>query len=118
MKKNFILLGVLVAVIALVGLNVFTAGTGHVEVVQDNVQLVKSNNELKTENQKLSTENKQLKVAADSLTKTVASLDSAVNNYEQVIEKGNQSARAIIVDDDAKPYKIDVPIEEVPNSPN
>ena len=60
MKKKFLLPMVLLAVVALVLINIFTAGDKHVEVVDENVSLTEQNTQLKTENSQLKAENTQL----------------------------------------------------------
>jgi len=75
-KKTLILFGVLISVIGLVVLNIGMAGTGHVEVVKENVTLEETNTTLTKQNQQLATENKQL-------TEKVEVLNEQVETYEK-----------------------------------
>ena len=72
MKKKFLLPMVLLAVVALVLLNIFTAGDKHVEVVDENVSLVEQNTQLQSENVNLKTENTQLVAKNEQLVEQVA----------------------------------------------
>ena len=75
-KKTLILFGVLISVIGLVVLNIGMAGSGHVEVVKENVTLEETNTTLTKQNQQLATENKQL-------TEKVEVLNEQVETYEK-----------------------------------
>jgi cell division protein FtsB len=57
-------------------LNIGMAGTGHVEVVKENVTLEETNTTLTKQNQQLATENKQL-------TEKVEVLNEQVETYEK-----------------------------------
>ena len=91
------LYGVLFAVIGLVVLSIGTAGTGHVEVVQENVTLEEKNTTLTKQNEQLTHENKQL-------NEKVEVLQTAVETYEKA-----DSARA---SRDKQSWELVVPIGE------
>lgn len=67
MKKSFIILGVLVALIVLVLGTTVSAGEHHVVVVEEKEQLQHSNDSLCTENHRLVKENGELKSVNESL---------------------------------------------------
>lgn len=67
MKKSFIILGVLVALIVLVLGTTVSAGEHHVVVVEEKEHLQHSNDSLCTENHRLVKENGELKSANQSL---------------------------------------------------
>jgi cell division protein FtsB len=96
-KKTLILFGVLISVIGLVVLNIGMAGTGHVEVVKENVTLEETNTTLTKQNQQLATENEQL-------TEKVEVLNEQVETYEKA-----DSARAAR---DKQSWELTVPIGE------
>lgn len=75
-KQSLLLFGVLIAVVALVVLNIGMAGNGHVEVVQENVTLEEKNTTLTKQNETLTQENKQL-------NEKVEVLETAVETYEK-----------------------------------
>ena len=72
MVKKYLLPIVLLAVVALVLLNIFTAGDKHVEVVGENVSLVEQNTQLQSENGQLKAKNTQLIAKNEALTEQVA----------------------------------------------
>ena len=76
-KKTLILFGVLISVIGLVVLNIGMAGTGHVEVVQENVTLEEKNTKLTKQNQNLTQENKQLNEKVEVLNEQVETYEKA-----------------------------------------
>ena len=76
-KKTLILFGVLISVIGLVVLNIGMAGSGHVEVVNENVTLEQKNATLTDENHKLATENKQLNEQVEVLHEQVETYEKA-----------------------------------------
>lgn len=76
-KKTLILFGVLISVIGLVVLNIGMAGTGHVEVVKQNVTLEETNTTLTKQNQQLATENKQLNEQVEVLHEQVETYEKA-----------------------------------------
>jgi cell division protein FtsB len=76
-KKTLILFGVLISVIGLVVLNIGMAGTGHVEVVKENVTLEETNTTLTKQNQQLATENKQLNEQVEVLHEQVETYEKA-----------------------------------------
>lgn len=83
MKKRLALYGVLLLVVALVITNVFMAGGGHVEVVEENVSLVEENGTLTEQNQTLSSENQKLSSENQQLTEQVSTLTDQVETYEE-----------------------------------
>ena len=76
-KKTLILFGVLISVIGLVVLNIGMAGSGHVEVVNENVTLEEKNTTLTKQNQQLATENKQLNEQVEVLHEQVETYEKA-----------------------------------------
>lgn len=122
MKKNLVLYVVLAAIIGLGSMGTYNAGSGHVETVKENVGLVKTNKALKQENQKLTTENQELKIATDSLITQSDSLKSSVSDLETKVDKYETKIQKDVdaSDNDGylRNYNVDVPIEEVSNSPN
>jgi len=76
-KKTLILFAVLISVIGLVVLNIGMAGSGHVEVVEQNVTLEEKNATLTHENHKLATENKQLNEQVEVLNEQVETYEKA-----------------------------------------
>jgi FtsZ-binding cell division protein ZapB len=122
-KQNLILFGVLAGILGLGSMGTYKAGSGHVEVVEDNVKLVKTNTSLKEENTKLTTENKELKVATDSLItegeqlkESVSTLETKVGDYEVKMENVVKSSNTD--DEYSKPYTITIPIQEISDSTN
>ena len=83
MKKKLVLYGILLLVVTLVVANVFIAGGGHVEVVEENVSLVEENNTLTEQNQTLSSENQKLSSENQQLTEQVSTLTEQVETYEE-----------------------------------
>ena len=86
MKKSFIILGVLAALIALVLGTTVSAGEHHVVVVEEKEQLQQSNDSLSTENHRLIQENGELKSANESLMtqlETVKAGDSLTKELEK-----------------------------------
>lgn len=80
MKKiKLVLISSGLGLILLICLQVFSAGKGHVEVVQDNVKL---NTELTT----VKNENKSLKTKVTTLTKQVTKLNQIINPEPKVAE--------------------------------
>ena len=75
-KQRLLLFGVLISVVALVVLNIGMAGSGHVDVVNENVTLEEKNTTLTKQNQQLTHENKQL-------NERVGVLETAVKTYEK-----------------------------------
>lgn len=115
------LFGLLAGVIGVSSLNVFTAGSKHVDTVEENVELVVTTNSLKEENTKLVSKNEELQVMADSLImttdslkETVSTLENKVDNYETTIN----TAKTSTTPDYIRQYKVVVPIEEVSDSTN
>lgn len=76
-KKTLILFGVLISVIGLVVLNIGMAGSGHVEVVEQNVTLEEKNTTLTKQNQTLTQENKQLNEKVEVLNEQVETYEKA-----------------------------------------
>lgn len=76
MKKKLLIIGVLF--ITLVVVQIFSSGTEHVVVVQDNIQLTGENKQLTTANKKLTSSVKQLKVENQELTEDKANLENMV----------------------------------------
>ena len=76
-KKTLILFGVLISVIGLVVLNIGMAGSGHVEVVNQNVTLEQKNATLTNENHKLATENEHLNEQVEVLHEQVETYEKA-----------------------------------------
>jgi hypothetical protein len=60
-KQTLLTFGVLFSVLLFIVFTIFRTGTGHVEVVEDNVHLVKINDKLTVENKSLKLENADLK---------------------------------------------------------
>lgn len=118
MKKTVILFVVLGGFLTLILGNLFKAGSGHVEVVEKVEVLQVENQKLTEENQTLSSENNKLKVTADSLITKQDSLKESMSELtkkQEIYEVKKVSApRNVDVVD--QPYKIDVPIEEVPDN--
>lgn len=82
MKKKVLLPIVLIAVVAFVLLNVFTAGDTHVGVVKDNIALVNENGQLKSENSQLKSENTKLLQLNNQLTADLTKATDAVASKE------------------------------------
>lgn len=111
-KQNLILFGILAIILSLGSLGTFKAGSGHIEVVKDNVTLVKTNSILKKENAQLIQENQELKVMTDSLTsKLEPKLEPKIKIHEP--KKENSSITPIDTDVYIREYKLTVPIEEI-----
>lgn len=77
MKKKLLIIGVLF--ITLVVIQIFSSGTEHVVVVQDNIQLTGENKQLTTTNKKLTTSVNQLKAENQELTEDKANLENMVS---------------------------------------
>lgn len=77
MKKSFIILGVLAALVVLVLGTTVNAGEQHVVVVEENEQLIHSNDSLCAENNRLVKENGDLKAINKGL---VAKLETSKSN--------------------------------------
>lgn len=77
MKKKLLIIGVLF--ITLVVIQIFSSGTEHVVVVQDNIQLTGENKQLTTANKKLTTSVNQLKAENQELTEDKANLENMVS---------------------------------------
>ena len=95
-KQRLLLFGVLISVVALVVLNIGMAGSGHVDVVNENVTLEEKNTTLTKQNQQLTHENKQL-------NEKVEVLKTAVETYEKA--DSTRAAR------DIKSWELAVPIK-------
>lgn len=122
-KQNLILFVVLAAILGLGSMGTYKAGSGHVEVVEDNVKLVETNNTLKEENKKLTEENSELKGVADSLVvegqylkEAVTTLETKVDDYE--VRKENVVRSDNTDDEYIKSYTITIPIPEISDSTN
>jgi len=77
MKKKLLIVGA--SFIALVLLDIFSSGHGHVVVVEDNIHLNGENKQLTQTNQKLTSNVKQLKTANKELVKEKANLEEMVS---------------------------------------
>ena len=77
MKKKLLVVGVLF--ITLVVVQIFSSGTEHVVVVEDNIQLTGDNKKLKSANKKLTNSVKQLKAENQELTSDKANLENMVS---------------------------------------
>ena len=78
MKKSFIILGVLVALIVLVLGTTVSAGEHHVVVVEENVHLIEDNHKLKSSNDSLVKENKVLSDKANILERQIKAIKDSV----------------------------------------
>lgn len=87
MKKSFIILGVLAALIVLVLGTTVSAGEHHVVVVEEKEQLQQSNDSLCTENQKLVKENGELKSANESLMTQLESVKASDSLTKELKKK-------------------------------
>ena len=96
MRKKFLLPIVLLAVVALVLLNIFTAGDKHVEVVGENVSLVEQNTQLQSENGQLKAENTQLVAKNEALVEQVAEVMMLADS---VVEASAEKPIPIVVQD-------------------
>jgi predicted RNase H-like nuclease (RuvC/YqgF family) len=76
MKKKLLIVGA--SFIALILLDIFSSGHGHVVVVEDNIQLTGENKQLTTANKKLTNSVNQLKEENQELTEDKANLESMV----------------------------------------
>ena len=76
-KQRLLLFGVLISVVALVVLNIGMAGSGHVDVVNENVTLEEKNTTLIKQNETLTHENKQLNEKVEVLETTVETYEKA-----------------------------------------
>jgi predicted nuclease with TOPRIM domain len=77
MKKKLLIVGA--SFIALVLLDIFSSGHGHVVVVKDNIHLNGENKQLTQSNQKLTSSVKQLKTANKELVEEKANLEEMVS---------------------------------------
>jgi hypothetical protein len=77
MKKKLLVVGI--AFIALICIQIFSSGHGHVVVVKDNVKLTGENKQLSTTNKKLTTSVGQLKAANQELIEDKANLEEMVS---------------------------------------
>jgi len=77
MKKKLLIVGA--SFIALVLLDIFSSGHGHVVVVEDNIHLNGENKQLTQSNQKLTNSVKQLKTANKELVEEKANLEEMVS---------------------------------------
>jgi len=77
MKKKLLIVGVLF--ITLVVIQIFSSGTEHVVVVQDNIQLTGENKQLTTANKKLTSSVNQLKAENQELVEDKANLENMVS---------------------------------------
>lgn len=88
MVKKYLLPIVLLAVVALVLLNIFTAGDSHVEVVGENVSLTKQNTQLQAENGQLKAENTQLVAKNEALKEQVTLVSLMADSVKEAnVEK-------------------------------
>jgi uncharacterized protein YlxW (UPF0749 family) len=77
MKKKLLIVGA--SFIALILLDIFSSGHGHVVVVEDNIQLTGENKQLTTANKKLTNSVNQLKEENQELTEDKANLENMVS---------------------------------------
>jgi len=77
MKKKLLIVGILF--ITLVVIQIFSSGTEHVVVVQDNIQLTGENKQLTSANKKLTSSVKQLKAENQELVEDKANLENMVS---------------------------------------
>lgn len=78
MKKSFIILGVLAALIVLVLGTTVSAGEHHVVVVEENVHLIEDNHKLKSSNDSLVKENKVLSDKANILEHQIKAIKDSI----------------------------------------
>jgi len=76
MKKKLLIVGI--SFIALICIQIFSSGHGHVVVVQENVQLTGENKALTTANKKLTNNVNQLKAENQELTEDKENLQNMV----------------------------------------
>jgi hypothetical protein len=76
MKKKLLIVGA--SFIALILLDIFSSGHGHVVVVEDNIQLTGENKQLTKANKSLTNSVNQLKEENQELTEDKANLESMV----------------------------------------
>ena len=76
MKKKLLIVGA--SFIALILLDIFSSGHGHVVVVEDNIQLTGENKQLTSANKKLTNSVNQLKEENQELTEDKANLENMV----------------------------------------
>ena len=84
MKQKFIILGVLLALLALVLGTTINAGEHHVIVVEENVHLVDDNHKLKSSNDSLVKENKALSDKANFLEGQIKAIKDSVSTQPSV----------------------------------
>ena len=76
MKKKLLIVGALF--ITIVVIQIFSSGTEHVVVVEDNIQLTGENKQLTTANKKLTNSVNQLKAENEELVEDKANLEGMV----------------------------------------
>ena len=77
MKKKLLIVGV--AFVALVCIQIFSSGHGHVVVVEDNIQLTGENKQLTTANKKLTNSVNQLEAEKEDLIEDKENLQNMVS---------------------------------------
>ena len=77
MKKKILIVGI--SFIALICIQNFSSGHGHVVVVEDNIQLTGENKKLTTANKKLTNSVNQLKAENEELGEEKANLENMVS---------------------------------------
>jgi hypothetical protein len=108
-KKKLVLYGILLLVVTLVVADVFVAGGGHVEVVEENVSLVEENNTLTEQNQILTKENQTLTQENSQLTQENSQLNEKVSVLENTTRKYEKTTSNI---NDIKSFEFAVPIQD------
>lgn len=92
-KQTLLTFGVLFSVLLFIVFTIFRTGTGHVEVVEDNVHLVKVNDKLTVENKSLKLENAGLKSENLNLKQV------KVKNEKPILSAPKTSVDNDIIDD-------------------
>ena len=77
MKKKLLIVGI--SFIALICIQIFSSGHGHVVVVEDNIQLTGENKKLTTANKKLTNSVNQLTAENEELVEDKANLENMVS---------------------------------------
>jgi predicted RNase H-like nuclease (RuvC/YqgF family) len=77
MKKKLLIVGV--SFIALICIQIFSSGHGHVVVVEDNIQLTGENKQLTTANKKLTNSVNELKAENEELVEDKENLEQMVS---------------------------------------
>lgn len=77
MKKKLLIVGI--SFIALICLQIFSSGHGHVVVVEDNIQLTGENKQLTKANKALTNSVKQLEAENEELVEDKANLENMVS---------------------------------------